>query len=137
MLPNEQVNEILLAAKRAISEILQKDIHIAISEDYKSYEFIVMDSITKIMADFFKVSVKDLRSSSRYSYIAFPRQICMYIAVEEYKLSTTKVARYFKRNHATVIHAIKTINNLMDVYPLIRRQVNDCIHLCRELITLK
>lgn len=137
MLPNEQVNEILNTAKQAIEKILQKDIHIAISEEYKSYDFIVMDSITKIIADYFKVSVKDLRSSSRYSHIAFPRQICMYIAVNHYKLSTTKVSRYFGRSHATVIYSIKTLNNLMDVYPLICRQINDCIQLCKVLITLK
>lgn len=136
-LPNEQINDILLTAKKAIEQILQRDVHIAISDEYKSYEQILLDSITKIVAEYYNIQPKELRSNVRKNHIVMPRQVCMYIAVNNYKLSTTKTSHYFKRNHATVIYSIKTLNNLMSVYPIIQRQINDCIHLCNELITFK
>lgn len=73
---------------------------------------ITIDSIQKAVSKHYKVSQEDLVSKKRKRQFVLPRQIAMYLA----KLLTTKslpqIGKGFNKNHATIIHAIKKVNEM-------------------------
>ncbi|MCE3254575.1 MAG: chromosomal replication initiation protein [Rickettsiaceae bacterium] len=76
---------------------------------------ITIEDIKKTIADFFAINIKDLSSNCRSRKVARPRQVAMYLS----KILTTKslpdIGNAFGgKNHATVIHAVKTIKKMME-----------------------
>ena len=74
---------------------------------------ITLEEIQKRVAERYGLKTSDFQSISRVRLIARPRQIAMYLA----KLLTSKsfpdIGRAFGgRDHTTVVHAVKTIENL-------------------------
>ena len=56
--------------------------------------------------------------------IVRPRQIAMYLSKSLTSLSLPKIGQEFGgKNHATVIHSVKLIQNLMDSNQVILREV--------------
>lgn len=70
--------------------------------------------IKKQVAEYFEIKLKDLESNSRAREVARPRQIAMYLAKSLTDETLPAIGREFGgKNHATVIHAVKTISNMM------------------------
>ncbi len=74
-----------------------------------------IQKIQKEVAQFYNLKVADLSSSNRARQIARPRQIAMYLS----KILTTEslptIGKEFGgKNHATVIHSVKTVQELMN-----------------------
>ena len=66
--------------------------------------------IQKIVADYFKVSIEDLKSKKRHADIAFPRQIAMYLCRKLTDESYPKIGMEFGgKDHTTVIHSYEKI----------------------------
>jgi chromosomal replication initiator protein len=74
-----------------------------------------IDYIQKYISDYFKVSPESLRAKTRKKEIVIARQVAMYFA-KEYTNHSLKVIGYHfgGRDHSTVIHAIQTVNDIMD-----------------------
>ncbi|MDO5025220.1 MAG: chromosomal replication initiator protein DnaA [Trueperella sp.] len=65
-------------------------------------------------ASYFDVTIEDLRSPNRTRTITQPRHMAMYLCKELTDLSLPKIADIFnRRDHSTVIHAIKKIDKKM------------------------
>ena len=74
-----------------------------------------IDTIQDLVADYFEVTVADLKSKSRKKELVYPRQVAMYFAKEFTNLSLKSIGYHFGgRDHSTVIHAIQTISDLME-----------------------
>lgn len=66
----------------------------------------------------------DIHEDTRRQDILIARQVCMYLAHKYTLLSTTKIGLAIgNKNHSTVIHAYKTIQNRLDVEKAFRKQV--------------
>ena len=75
---------------------------------------ISVDVIQKRVAAHYGVRVSEMFSARRARNIARPRQIAMYLAKNHTSLSYPEIGRQFGgRDHTTVMHAVKTIENLM------------------------
>ena len=75
---------------------------------------ISVDVIQKRVAAHSGVRVSEMFSARRARNIARPRQIAMYLAKNLTSLSYPEIGRQFGgRDHTTVMHAVKTIENLM------------------------
>ncbi len=84
------------------------------------------DMIQKIVAEYFNLDVEDIQSKSRRREIVQARQISMYLSKKYTDSPLEEIgSRIGKRNHATVIYALKTVKNLMDVDKRFRQQVLD------------
>jgi len=59
----------------------------------------------------FKVSVQDMQSRTRKKAIVFPRQVAMYLSRAHTQQSLADIGKAFGRDHATVLHAIKVVND--------------------------
>ena len=69
--------------------------------------------IQKAVCDYFVVKLSDLKSSRRDRSIARPRQIAMYLAKELTTKSLPEIGLAFGRDHTTILHAIRLIENLV------------------------
>lgn len=84
-----------------------------------------IENIQKTVADYYRIRVVDLLSKKRTRAIARPRQIAMYLARELTQLSLPEIGVAFgDRDHTTVLHACKTIENLRNVDSVINSDFN-------------
>ena len=76
---------------------------------------ISIDQIQKVVSDYFQMDVNTLQSKTRKRHIVQARQIAMYFAKKYTKASLASIGSQIgRRDHATVLHACKTVNNLAD-----------------------
>ncbi len=72
-----------------------------------------VNEIQRVTADYYHIKLSDIQSARRDRKIARPRQMAMYLAKTATALSLPDIGRRFGRDHTTVMHAVKTIENLM------------------------
>ena len=72
-----------------------------------------IDEIQKKVAEHFNISVKEMQSSRRARTVARPRQIAMYLAKQLTSRSLPDIGRKFDRDHTTVMHAVRKVEELM------------------------
>jgi chromosomal replication initiator protein len=103
----------LKARKEAFGRAINfEDIRAILGNEFVESREITLDQIKKIVAKKFSVSVTDIDSKKRNAEIANARQIGMYMVKKYTSKSLPEIGRNFgDRNHATVIHAIKTVDN--------------------------
>ena len=86
---------------------------------------ISVESIQKTVADFYKIKVADMYSQRRPSNIARPRQIAMYFAKELTQKSLPEIGELFGgRDHTTVLHAVRKINELRGKHPELNHELH-------------
>lgn len=74
---------------------------------------VTLETIQKLVAEYFEISVVEMRSEKRQRKIVRPRQIAMSLAKELTQHSLPEIGRAFGgRDHSTVIHSYKTITKL-------------------------
>ena len=84
-----------------------------------------VESIQKTVADFYKIKVADMYSQRRPSNIARPRQIAMYFAKELTQKSLPEIGELFGgRDHTTVLHAVRKINELRGKFPELNHELH-------------
>jgi len=75
---------------------------------------IEVNDIQKEVAKHYALTISDLSSKSRKQHTVLARQMAIYICHELSSLSLNKIGKHFgNRDHSTVIHAIKKINEKM------------------------
>ena len=75
---------------------------------------VTMDDIQKKVCEHYAVRLGDLHSSRRSRSIARPRQVAMYVCKTLTSRSLPDIGRSFGgRDHTTVLHAVKKIEELM------------------------
>lgn len=70
---------------------------------------ISIETVQKTVADHFDLRVGDLIGPKRPKNIAWPRQVAMYLTRTMTDHSFPVIGNAFSRNHATVVHACKTV----------------------------
>ncbi len=76
-------------------------------------KMITVENIQKTVAEYYKIRVSDLVSKKRTRSIARPRQVAMFLAKELTNHSLPEIGDAFGgKDHTTVIHACKKVNEL-------------------------
>jgi len=89
---------------------------------------VTIDLIQSLVCKFYKISKTEMLSSRRSRYLVRPRQTAIYLTKILTSKSLPEIGRDFSnRDHTTVIHSIKTIENLKKNDP----------ELCNNIDTLK
>ena len=74
------------------------------------------DTIVEMVANYYSISVAELKSDSRKKEITTARQILMLIAKKHFRRTLEKIWMYFwGKNHATAIYAISNIEKKLKV----------------------
>jgi len=120
----------VLASLLAYSMLMDTDINMDLAKEVVSKSVAVsaghvtIDNISQAVCDHFGVPEKLIFTASRKHEVAIARQVAMYLAK---KLTDKPLAeiglKMGNRNHATVLHAIKTVNETMEFDPVLRRSV--------------
>ncbi len=75
---------------------------------------VTIPMIQKLVADYYKVTVDDLRARSNVRQVLVPRQVAMYLCKRFTKKSFPEIARQFGgKHHTTVIHSVEKIDRLV------------------------
>ena len=83
-----------------------------------------IENIQKTVADYYKIKVAEMYSKKRNRAIARPRQVAMALAKEFTQLSLPDIGEAFGgRDHTTVLHACRKIEELKDSDAGINRDV--------------
>jgi len=83
----------------------------------------IVDILSTVAARF-SLKVTDLQGKKRPHHIAFPRQICMFLAKELTHLSLTEIGGHFgSRDHTTVLYAVKKIKERIKADPSLEETI--------------
>jgi chromosomal replication initiator protein len=94
----------------ATTEMLLQDVLME-----QAQNILTIETIQKRVADHFQIRHSDMTSKRRPNNIAIPRQIAMFLARTLTKHSLQEIGDAFGgRDHGTVIHACKAVDNMMD-----------------------
>ena len=85
-----------------------------------------IDYIQKVVSDYFEMDVETLQSKTRKRHIVQARQLAMFFAKKFTKASLASIGSQIgKRDHATVLHACKTVDNLAETDKQFRKYIDD------------
>ena len=87
-----------------------------------------VESIQNIVAVYFNLNIQEMLSPRRSRSLARPRQIAMYLAKKYTTNSLPEIGRKFSnRDHTTVIHAVKKIDELVKNDNEIKHNITEII----------
>ncbi|MCX8013533.1 MAG: chromosomal replication initiator protein DnaA, partial [Rectinema sp.] len=90
-------------------------------------------SIIRTVADYYKLSVSDIKGKKRSKNIALARQVAMYIIREITDYSTTEIGTEFNgRDHTTVMHSCQKIEDMIKFDATFSAVVQRLIRECKE-----
>lgn len=108
--------EIDLTLAKQIMKNIVKDIETEVGIDF----------IQKTVSDYFDIKLDDLKAKTRKKEIVTARQVAMYFSKEFTNHSLKSIGYHFGgRDHSTVIHAVQTVNDLMETDTSFRNSVNE------------
>jgi chromosomal replication initiator protein len=108
--------EISLELAKMVMKNIIKDIETEVGIDF----------IQKSVSEYYTISIEDLKAKTRKKEIVVARQVAMYFAKEFTNHSLKSIGYHFGgRDHSTVIHAIQTVNDLMETDTSFRNVVNE------------
>ena len=85
-----------------------------------------IETIQNLVASHFNLNIQEMLSQRRSRSLARPRQIAMYLSKQHTTNSLPDIGRKFaNRDHTTVIHAVKKIDELIRKDNEIRQSVNE------------
>jgi len=95
----------------------------------QAQNMLTMETIQKKVADHFQIRLSDMTSKRRPNNIAIPRQIAMYLSRTLTKHSLQEIGDAFGgRDHGTVIHACKAVDNMMEQDQTMRSSIEFLRH---------
>lgn len=110
--------------KKQLSLDLAKDVVEKLVKN--TQQDISIDFIKKTVCDYFNIAPEQLKSKTRKREIVQSRQVAMYFAKIYTKNSLASIGSQIGgKDHATVLHACKTVNNLMETDKRFKRYIVD------------
>ncbi|GGZ39761.1 chromosomal replication initiator protein DnaA [Echinicola pacifica] len=108
--------EIDLGLAKTIMKNIVKDIETEVGIDF----------IQKTISDYYGIKLEDLKAKTRKKEIVVARQVAMYFSKEFTNHSLKSIGYHFGgRDHSTVIHAVQTINDLIETDTAFRNAINE------------
>jgi len=87
---------------------------------------ITIEFIQKVVCDYYKIPLDQMLGKTRKREIVQARQVSMYFSKSLTKSSLATIgSRIGGKDHATVLHACKTVNNLIDTDKQFRNQIHE------------
>ncbi|MDF2159240.1 chromosomal replication initiator protein DnaA [Algoriphagus sp. CAU 1675] len=108
--------EISLELAKTVMKNIIKDIETEVGIDF----------IQKSVSEYYGIEAEDLKAKTRKKEIVVARQVAMYFSKEFTNHSLKSIGYHFGgRDHSTVIHAVHTVNDLMETDSSFRNSVNE------------
>ena len=112
-----------LAHKEITVELAERITEKIVGEQHND---VTIDKVQKVVCDYFNISRDDLLSKTRKRQIVQARQIAMYMSRSLINCSLSTIgAEIGGKDHATVLHACTTVNDLMSTDKTFSQYVTD------------
>lgn len=105
----------------AFRELVRKDLskkdflHILSNTEEQTAESLTPDTIIGTVADYFNLSVRDIKGSKRHAHIAQARQVSMFLCRKLLSVSFPALGRIFgNKDHSTVLYSVKKIEQMQE-----------------------
>ncbi len=110
------LNRIVAHADVAKTEITLESTQDVLQDLLRSHDRrITIDEIQRKVAEHYNLRLPDMHSARRARNVARPRQVAMYLAKQLTARSLPEIGRKFGgRDHTTVMHAVRKVEELMD-----------------------
>ena len=116
----------------AQSSLNQKEITIDLAKNMldkfvkNTVREVSIDYIQKVVCDYFSIPIETMKSKTRKREIVQCRHLSMYFAKQMTKSSLAMIGKHCgNKDHATVLHACKTVNNLADTDKRFKGYISD------------
>ena len=116
----------------AQSSLNQKEITIDLAKNMldkfvkNTVREVSIDYIQKVVCDYFNIPIETMKSKTRKREIVQCRQLAMFFSKQMTKNSLAMIGKYCgNKDHATVLHACKTVNNLADTDKRFKGYISD------------
>ncbi len=85
--------------------------------------------VLKIVSEYYGYKISEMKSSRRTASLSLARQVCMFILNREFGLKLDDIARIFnKRDHTTIIHARKKVEEKMMKEPEFNLEIEQLVN---------
>ena len=114
----------------AYSVLEEKPVNLSVAKSVlkdmlkETVKTISVEMVQKEVAEFFNISVSDLKNKSRHKNIIVPRQLAMYLARKLTVRSLPEIGAAFGgKDHTTILHAVKKVEEILSKDEQIRKIV--------------
>ena len=109
------------------AELMRKELTLDIAKEQLSDSIgsnesgiITVETIQKVVSDYYNISVSDLKSERRNKTVLVPRHIAIYLSRKITEYSLMEIGEEFGgRDHTTVMNSITKIENQLKIDPMI------------------
>lgn len=138
---NESVRDLegIVIAIMARSTVFNKEIdldlaqHIVRGAVKNEVKTITIDHILKAVCNHFSLELSAIHTKSRKREVVQARQVAMYLAKNHTDFSTSKIGKFIgNKDHATVLHACKTIKDQLEVNKGLKNEIKEIEVLLRK-----
>ncbi len=107
-------------------ELSLETAHEVLADLLRAYDRrVTIEEIQKKVAEHFQIRISDMHSARRARAVTRPRQVAMYLAKQLTSRSLPEIGRKFGgRDHTTVMHAVKKVEELSGQDPAFAEDVN-------------
>lgn len=107
-------------------ELSLETAHEVLADLLRAYDRrVTIEEIQKKVAEHFQIRVADMHSARRARAVTRPRQVAMYLSKQLTSRSLPEIGRKFGgRDHTTVMHAVKKVEELIGQDPAFSEDVN-------------
>lgn len=90
---------------------------------------ISIEEIQRIVSEYYKIRVTDLKSTSRARPIVVPRQVAMYLIKRFLDKSLVDIGKAFGgKDHTTVINSLEKVENLQNKDPQFKNDIDELVN---------
>ena len=93
---------------------------------------ITLDDIVNEVANYYKLSAKDIKGQTRSQKLANARQIAVYISREITDFSLNELGAFFDRKHPTIIYSHEKIKEDIQTNSMLKNCVNEIINKIKD-----
>ncbi len=99
-------------------------VHIALADLVQQPRKVTVERVIDIVADYYGLAREAITGASRSRAVAFPRQVCMYLARTETEASFPRIGRKLgNRDHTTILYGYEKISGVLETNAELRRDV--------------
>lgn len=88
--------------------------HLKLDEEIEHQKLVTPDSITKAVAQYYRIPLGDIRGKTKTKEIVLARQVAMYLIHQHLRKTLVEIAHFFgKKDHTTPMYSLEVVKKRM------------------------
>lgn len=100
--------------------------HLKLDEEIEHQKLVTADSITKAVAQYYRIPLGDIRGKTKTKEIVLARQVAMYLIHQHLRKTLVEIAHFFgKKDHTTPMYSLEVVKKRMKTDQQFAQQLLD------------